>query len=25
LLWSHILTLWNKISKKSKIKGLQGN
>jgi hypothetical protein len=25
LLWSHILTLWNKISKKSKTKGLQGN
>jgi hypothetical protein len=25
LLWSHILPLWNKISKKSKTKGLQGN
>jgi hypothetical protein len=24
LLWSHILPLWNKISKKSKTKGLQG-
>jgi hypothetical protein len=25
LLWSHILPLWNKISKKSKTKGPQGN
>jgi hypothetical protein len=25
LLWSHILPLWNKISKKSKTKGLQGS
>jgi hypothetical protein len=25
LLWSYILPLWNKISKKSKTKGLQGN
>jgi hypothetical protein len=25
LLWSHILPLWNKVSKKSKTKGLQGN
>jgi hypothetical protein len=25
LIWSHILPLWNKISKKSKTKGLQGN
>jgi hypothetical protein len=25
LLWSHILPLWNKISKKSKTKGLEGS
>jgi hypothetical protein len=25
LLWSHILLLWNKISKKSKTKGFQGS